>query len=206
MVRKIEAALEVLGEREVEVLKAIESWPHTKVECMSIASKRQQGLSELLDKIRRWPHAEMEAPAELTQLGRAMDAINARLEPLARSRDQDLAKFKGAGVFCDTKLPKLIAQSTVILARRACTLALSLVDRWGKEKVGKVPLPGVVGKLLLDAAQFSFRVYQCAEGFDKQTKQLFTNVNDLIQLENTRKKSEALAAHPPSGASGEDQL
>ena len=57
---------------------------------------------------------------------------------------------------------------------------------------------GVVGKLLLDAAQFSFRVYQCAEGFDKQTKQLFTSVNDFIQMENARKKAEP----PPPRVSG----
>ena len=77
----------------------------------------------------------------------------------------------------------------VILARRACTLALSLVDRWGKDKVGVESMPVVVSSLLMNAAQFSFRVYQCAGGFDKETKELFTNVNEDIQKENDRKEA-----------------
>ena len=63
----------------------------------------------------------------------------------------------------------------VILARRACTLALSLVDRWGKDKVGVEPMPVVVSSLLMNAAQFSFRVYQCAGDLNKETKELFLN-------------------------------
>ena len=41
----------------------------------------------------------------------------------------------------------------------------------------------------MNAAQFSFRVYQCAGGFDKETKELFTNVNEDIQKENDRKEA-----------------
>eukprot|EP00656_Telonema_subtile_P000781 TRINITY_DN10370_c0_g1_i1.p2 TRINITY_DN10370_c0_g1~~TRINITY_DN10370_c0_g1_i1.p2 ORF type:complete len:198 (-),score=79.63 TRINITY_DN10370_c0_g1_i1:393-986(-) len=183
-----------LGDTEIEVLKQVPGWPFGKVECMVIAWKRHQGLSDLLNKIRRWPHAAMEAPAELNQLGRAMDAIISRLDPLRRTREQDAAKFKAAGVYYDEKTPKMVQQSTVILARRACTLALSLVGRWGTDKVGTVAMPGIVSRLLLDAAQFSFRVYQCAEGFDKNTKELFTQVNDYVQKENQRKAADEAAA------------
>lgn len=56
-------------------------------------------------------------------------------------------------------------------------------------------MPAVVSKLLLDAAQFSFRVYQRAGGFDRETKELFTQVNEYIQREKKR-KAEAEAEAP----------
>jgi len=189
MWNRVENILAPLEDREGEVLKLIESWPHGKIECMQMAIKRHAGLNELLGKIRGWPHAEMEAPAELTQLGRAMDAIVARIDPLMRTREADQAKFQASNLTFDHSLVGKVSQSTVILARRACTLALSLVDRWGKDKVGVEPMPVVVSSLLMNAAQFSFRVYQCAGGFDKETKELFTNVNEDIQKENDRKEA-----------------
>jgi hypothetical protein len=189
MWNRVEDILAPLEDREGEVLKLIESWPHGKIECMQMAIKRHTGLNELLGKIRGWPHAEMEAPAELTQLGRAMDAIVARIDPLMRTREADQAKFQASNLTFDHSLVGKVSQSTVILARRACTLALSLVDRWGKDKVGVESMPVVVSSLLMNAAQFSFRVYQCAGGFDKETKELFTNVNEDIQKENDRKEA-----------------
>jgi len=52
MWNRVENILAPLEDREGEVLKLIESWPHGKIECMQMAIKRHTGLNELLGKIR----------------------------------------------------------------------------------------------------------------------------------------------------------
>lgn len=55
MTKKVNDQLNLLGDREFEVIKSIQNWPHAKVECLSIAAKRSIWLSELLLKIKLLP-------------------------------------------------------------------------------------------------------------------------------------------------------